>query len=88
MVKVEDVEIKDNSWMQIVINKKDGYVNGSLLANQIGISLYGFLKSEDIKESIEHIKMLTGNKEKYKGVSPWGNIKGVYVHPFLALERW
>ncbi|MGL4561108.1 MAG: hypothetical protein ACRCV0_02300 [Brevinema sp.] len=104
MMKIREVEIKDNSWMQIVINKEDGYVNGrakdgedtllnrrlkskvSLLADQIGMGLYGFLKSEDIKESIEHIKMLTGDEERYQGESPWSNIKGVYVHPFLALE--
>ncbi|MGL4677218.1 MAG: KilA-N domain-containing protein [Brevinema sp.] len=86
MVKVGEVEIKNHSWMQIIINKEDGYVNGSLLADQIGMGLYGFLELEDIKESIEHIKVLTGNKEKYEGVSYWDNVKGVYLHPFLALE--
>ncbi|MGL4562831.1 MAG: KilA-N domain-containing protein [Brevinema sp.] len=86
MVKVGEVDIKNNSWMQIIINKEDGFVNGSLLADQIGMGLYRFLELEDIKESIEHIKVLTGNKEKYEGVSFWDNIKGMYIHPFLALE--
>ncbi|MGL4676628.1 MAG: KilA-N domain-containing protein [Brevinema sp.] len=72
--------------MQVVINKEDGYVNGSLLEYQIGMSLHGFFKLDNIKESVEHIKVLTRNKEKYQGESPWNNVKGVYVHPFLALE--
>lgn len=86
MIKINDVDIKKNSWMQVVINKADGYVNGTFLAEQIGMSLYRFFKLEDIKEFIEHIKTLTGNKEKYNGDNPWDNIKGMYIHPFLALE--
>ncbi|MGL4367579.1 MAG: hypothetical protein ACRCTQ_04800 [Brevinemataceae bacterium] len=62
--------------MQVVINKEDGYVNGILLEDQIGMSLHGFLKLEDIKESVEYIKVLTGSKEKYHGESTWNNVKG------------
>lgn len=86
MIKINEVEIKKQSWMQVIVNKEDGYVNGSLLAEQTGMSLHRFFRLEDTKESIEHIKVLTGNKEKYEGDSPWDNIKGVYMHPFLALE--
>lgn len=67
--------------MQVIINNEDGYINGSLLAKQIGMSLHGFLKLEYIKESIEHINVL-----KYQGERPWDNVKGMYIHPFLALE--
>jgi len=86
MVRINKVEIKNKIWMQIIINQEDGYVNGSLLADQIGISLHRFFRLENIKESIINIKVLTGSKEKYHGESPWDNVKGVYVHPFLALE--
>ncbi|MGL4367571.1 MAG: KilA-N domain-containing protein [Brevinemataceae bacterium] len=85
-VRINNIEIKNKSWMQVVINKEDGYVNCSLLEDQIGMSLHGFLKLEDIKESIEHIKVLIESEEKYKGESSWDNVKGMYIHPFLALE--
>lgn len=86
MVRVREVEINKQSWMQVIVNKVDGYVNGSLLADQIGMSLYGFFKLVDVKDIIDHIKTLTGDKDKYEGASSWDNLKGVYVHPFLALE--
>lgn len=86
MVRINEVEIKNKSWMQVVINKDDGYVNGTKLADQIGMNLYQFFKLEDITETIEHIKVLTGDKDKYESKSSWDNVKGVYVHPFLALE--
>ncbi|MGL4560836.1 MAG: hypothetical protein ACRCV0_00920 [Brevinema sp.] len=50
------------------------------------MSLHGFFKLDDTKESVEHINILTRNKEKYHGESPWNNVKGVCMHPFLALE--
>ena len=86
MLKINEVEIKNKSWIKIIINSEDGYINGTLLAEQIGINLNRFFRCDCIKESIEHIKVLTGNKEKYQGESSWDNIKGMYVHPFLALE--
>ena len=86
MVRINEVEIKKQSWIKIIINSEDGYINGSLLAEQVGVNLSRFLRLESIKESIEHIQEITENKEKYQGESSWDNIKGVYVHPFLALE--
>ena len=86
MLKINEVEIKSKSWIKIIINSEDGYVNGTLLSEQTFCWLGKFLRSEESKESIEHIKVLTGNKEKYQGESSWDNIKGMYVHPFLALE--
>jgi len=86
LINNDSIEIRKESWMEVVMNTEDGYVNGTKLAEQIGMSLHGFFKLDDIKESVEHIKVLTGNEEKYKGESSWDNVKGVYVHPFLALE--
>ena len=85
-VPTNQIEIVNKSWMQLVINKEDGYINGSLLAEQVGINLNRFLGLKDTKENTEHIQFLTGNKEKYEVVNSWGNVKGDYIRPLLALD--
>lgn len=79
MAGINEVEIKKQSWMPVIVNKEDGYVDGTKLSDQIGISLYRFLNLEDTKQSVEHIKMVTGNKEQYQGESTWDTVKGVCV---------
>lgn len=79
-------QIKRKNGMEVVINR-DGYINGTLLSEQINSYLIHYLKSEGAQETIEHIQNLTGqNKPFYKQDSPWSNVRGWYIHPFLALE--
>ncbi len=78
--------IRKDNWTQVVI-REDGFINGSLLAEQINDYLIKFLKSEGAQETIGHIQNLTGIKRVfYKHESVWSNIRGWYIHPFLALE--
>ena len=78
--------IRKDNWTEVVINK-DGFVNGTLLAEQINDHLITYLKSDGAQETIEHIQNLMGIKHTfYKYDSPWANIRGWYIHPFLALE--
>lgn len=86
MVKIKEVEIKDESYMQVVINKEDGFINGSLLSDQINMFLFREMRAEDIKNDVEHIRMLTGQREMYKADSVFENVRGWYIHPLLALE--
>lgn len=72
--------------IQIVINNTDVYINDLYYLSKSRKSLYQFFKLEDIKASIEHIKTLTDDKEKYQGANLWDNVKGMYIHPFLALK--
>lgn len=37
MARIKDVEIRDKSRMQVIINQEDGYINGTKPADQIGI---------------------------------------------------
>lgn len=86
MVKINEVVYKDKSWMKAILNKEDGFVNGSLLSDQVNIFLLREMRNEDIKNDIEHIKLLTGKREMYKADSVFDNVKGWYIHPFLALQ--
>ena len=85
-VPTNQIEIVNKSWMQLVINKEDGYVNGTLLSEQTFCWLGKFLRSEESKENIEHIINLTGQRVEYIVTNPWDNIKGRYIHPFIALQ--
>lgn len=49
MVRIKDVEIRDKSRMQVIINQEDGYINGTKLADQIGVSLHSFFNPDNIK---------------------------------------
>ncbi len=83
-LSLDDIEITDKSWMKIIVGKSDGYVDGTLLADQIEMYLLNSLRCLD--EDREHIRNLTGQREIYKVHNKYSKKKGVvsfFSTPFI-----